>query len=38
MDRFMITTNETYPWSIVTQIFRNSYPGHGDNCKKSAKR
>jgi hypothetical protein len=25
----MITTNETFPWSFVTQIFRNGELGHG---------
>ena len=24
----MITTNETYPWSFVTQIFRNVEPSY----------
>jgi len=27
----MITTNETYPWSFVTQIFNSSYPGLRDD-------
>ena len=25
----MITKKRTYPWSIVTQIFRNGKPSHG---------
>jgi hypothetical protein len=28
-DREMFTTSEPYPWSSVTQIFRNSQQGHG---------
>jgi hypothetical protein len=28
-DGITITTNVTYPWSFVTQIFRNGLPGHG---------
>jgi len=29
----MITTNGTYSWSFVTQIFRNSQPIHVDDRK-----
>jgi hypothetical protein len=29
----MIRTNGIYPWSFVTQIFRNSYPDHGGDRK-----
>jgi hypothetical protein len=25
----VFTTNGTYPWSLVTQIFHNSQPSHG---------
>ena len=25
----MLTTNGTYPWSFVTQIFHNGQPSHG---------
>ena len=27
----MITTNETYPWSFVTHIFRNGKSSHGSD-------
>jgi hypothetical protein len=27
----MFTTNGTYPWSFVTQIFHNGQPSHGGN-------
>ena len=27
----MITTNETYPWSFVTHIFRNCKSSHGSD-------
>jgi len=29
-DRIVMTTNETYPWSFVTQIFRNGYQAYLD--------
>ena len=29
----MITTNGTYPWSFVAQIFHNGRPCHGDEGK-----
>jgi len=29
----MLTTNGTYPWSFVTQIFRNYQPSHGGDRK-----
>jgi hypothetical protein len=29
MERIVITTNRTYPWSVVTQIIRNGQPSHG---------
>ena len=28
-DREVFTTNRTYPWSVVTQIFHNGQPIHG---------
>jgi hypothetical protein len=31
----VITTNGTYQWSFVTQIFRNGSPTHGDHRKTS---
>ena len=31
----MITTNGTYQWSFVTQIFRDGSPKHGDHRKTS---
>jgi len=27
----VLTTNGTYPWSFVTQIFHNGQPSHGGN-------
>jgi hypothetical protein len=30
-DREMFTTNGTYPWSFVTQIFHSGQPSHGGN-------
>ena len=30
-DREVITTNETYPWSFVTQVFHSRQPGLGDD-------
>jgi hypothetical protein len=32
-DHEVLTTSGTYPWSIVTQIFHNSQPGHGGDGK-----
>jgi hypothetical protein len=32
-DREVLTTNGTYPWSFVTQIFHNGQPSHGDDRK-----
>ena len=32
-DRGMLTTSGTYPWSFVTQIFRNDQPSHGGDRK-----
>jgi hypothetical protein len=32
-DRIVITTNETYQWSCVTQIFRNGQPSHSGDYK-----
>jgi hypothetical protein len=29
----VFTTSGTYPWSFVTQIFHNSQPSHGGDCK-----
>ena len=29
----MFTTNGTYPWSFVTQIFHNGQPSHGGDGK-----
>jgi len=29
----VITTNGTYSWSFVTQIFRSGQPSHGDDRK-----
>jgi len=29
----VLTTSGTYPWSFVTQIFRNGYPSHSGNSK-----
>jgi hypothetical protein len=29
MDRKVITTSGTYPWSFVTQIFHSGQPNHG---------
>jgi hypothetical protein len=29
----MIMTNGTYPWSFVTQLFCNGYPGHDSDRK-----
>ena len=29
----MFTTNGTYPWSFVTQIFHNGQPSHGGDCE-----
>jgi hypothetical protein len=29
----VFTTSGTYAWSIVTQIFHNGQPSHGDDCK-----
>ena len=29
----MFTTNGTYPWSFVTQIFQNGQPSHGGGRK-----
>ena len=31
--RKVVTTSETYPWSFVTQIFRNGQWSHGYDCK-----
>ena len=32
-ERAWCSTSGTYPWSIVTQIFHNSQPNHGDDHK-----
>ena len=32
-DRVLLTTNGTYPWSFVTQIFRNGLQSHGGDRK-----
>ena len=32
-DREVFTTNGTYPWSFVTQIFHNGQPIHGGDRK-----
>ena len=32
-DREVLMTNETYPWSFVSQIFRNDQPSHADDRK-----
>ena len=32
-DREVFTTNGTYPWSCVTQIFYNGQPSHGGDRK-----
>ena len=32
-NRELLTTRWTYPWSFVTQIFRNGHPSHGGDCK-----
>ena len=29
----MLTTNGTYPWSLVTQIFRSGKPSHSGGRK-----
>jgi len=29
----VLTTSGTYPWSVVTQIFRNGQPSHGGDRK-----
>jgi len=29
----VLTTNGTYPWSFVTQVFYNGQPSHGDDRK-----
>ena len=34
-DREVFTTGGTYPWSFVTQIFRNGQPSHGGDRKFS---
>jgi len=31
--RTLITASGTYPWSFVTQIFRNDLPSYGDDRK-----
>jgi len=31
----VFTTNRTYPWSFVTQIFRNGQASHGGDRKTS---
>jgi hypothetical protein len=31
-DRKVFMTSGIYPWSFVTQMFRNSYPNDGDKC------
>jgi hypothetical protein len=31
----VFTTDGTYPWSFVTQIFRNGQPSHGGDRKLS---
>ena len=31
--REVLTTNGTYPWSFVTQIFHSGQPSRGGNCK-----
>jgi hypothetical protein len=31
--REVFTTNGTYPWSFVTQIFHNGQPSHGGDRK-----
>jgi hypothetical protein len=32
-DREVLTTNGTYPWPLVTQIFHNGQPSHGGDRK-----
>jgi hypothetical protein len=32
-DRVLLTTNGTYPWSFVTQIFRNGLQSNGGDRK-----
>ena len=32
-DREVLTTSETYPWSLVTQIFHNGQPSYGGDRK-----
>ena len=32
-EREVFTTNRTFLWSFVTQIFHNGQPGHGDDRK-----
>ena len=32
-DRKVLTTNGTYPWPLVTQIFQSGQPSHGGDPK-----
>jgi hypothetical protein len=33
MGRIVLATSGTYPWTYMTQIFHNGYPGHGGDRK-----
>jgi hypothetical protein len=37
-DREVLTTNGTYPWSFVTQMFHSGQPSHGGDRKSYASR